>query len=122
MKYNDFTEMPVWQKGAEVIEKVYNLCLLLPKSEDYTLSSQLKRASLSITANIAESFGRKHSKDKINFYLFARGSTFEVQSHLLIGKKLGFFTSTEIEEIMNTCLDIIESLNKIMKVLSQPNP
>ena len=122
MKYNDFSEMPVWQKGAEVIEKVYKLCLLLPKSEVYTLSSQLKRASLSITANIAESFGRKHAKDKINFYIFARGSTFEVQSHLLIGKKLGFFTSIQIEEIMKTCVEIIESLNKIMKGLSQPNP
>ena len=122
MKYNDFTEMPVWQKGAEVIEKVYKLCLILPKSEVYTLSSQLKRASLSITANIAESFGRKHTKDKINFYIYARGSTFEVQSHLLIAKRLGFFTAIEIHEIMNTCLEIIESLNKIMKGLSQPNP
>ena len=122
MKYNDFSEMPVWQKGAEVIEKVYKLCLILPKSEVYTLSSQLKRASLSITANIAESFGRKHSKDKINFYIYARGSAFEVQSHLLIGKKLGFFNESEVQEINIICLEIIESLNKIMKGLIKPHP
>jgi len=78
MPYLDFTEMPVWQRANTVVEQVYSICSKLPRSEEYALSSQLKRAALSITANIAEAFGRNHSKDKINFYFYARGSAFEV--------------------------------------------
>ena len=84
MQYLDFTEMPVWQKANEVVEQVYAVCSRLPRSEEYALSSQLKRAALSITANIAEAFGRSHSKDKTNFYYNARGSAFEVRSHLIV--------------------------------------
>lgn len=79
---------------------------------------QLKRAALSITANIAESFGRKHSKDKINFYVFARGSSFEVISHLLVAVKLEFMNNESIEDAKMDCMEIIESLNKIIKTLS----
>jgi four helix bundle protein len=92
MQYLDFTEMPVWQKANEVIEQVYTICAKLPRSEEYALSSQLKRAALSITANIAEAFGRNHSKDKVNFYYYARGSAFEVRSHLIVGRNLKFVT------------------------------
>jgi four helix bundle protein len=56
MKFFDFTEMPVRQKANEAVEQVYRICLKLSRSEEYALSSQLKRAALSITANIAEAF------------------------------------------------------------------
>jgi four helix bundle protein len=92
MSYQDFSDMPVWKMSSKVVEDVYSLCLKLPKSEDYALSSQLKRAALSIPANIAEAFGRNHTKDKINFYYYARGSAFEVRSHLAIGLSLKFFS------------------------------
>ena len=110
--------MPVWQKANFVIEQVYAVCLKLPKSEEYALSSQLKRAALSITANIAEAFGRNHSKDKINFYFYARGSAFEVRSHLIVGRNLNFFTSEDITRIEEVCREIIEALNKIIKGLN----
>jgi len=118
VQFFDFTEMPVWQKANFVVETVYALCLKLPKSEDYALSSQLKRAALSITANIAEGFGRNHSKDKINFYYYARGSVFEVRSHLIVGKNLQFFTPDDINLLQDICKEIIEGLNKIIKGLS----
>ena len=107
--------MPVWQKANEVVEQVYTICLKLPRSEEYALSSQLKRAALSIAANIAEAFGRSHSKDKINFYYYGRGSAFEVRNHLIIGCKLKFFTKEDIEDIDAACKDIVEALNKIIK-------
>lgn len=110
--------MPVWQKANFVVEQVYAICLKLPKSEEYALSSQVKRAALSITANIAEAFGRNHSKDKINFYFYARGSAFEVRSHLIVGLNLKFFAPDDIIQIEATCKDIIEALNKIIKGLN----
>jgi four helix bundle protein len=103
MQYLDFTEMPVWQKANEVVERVYAICLKLPRSEEYALSSQLKRAAVSIAANIAEAFGRSHSKDKVNFYYYARGSAFEVRSHLIVGRNLKFFEQADIAKIDVAC-------------------
>jgi four helix bundle protein len=118
MQYLDFSDMPVWQKANGVVEQVYAICSKLPRSEEYALSSQLKRAALSITANIAEAFGRSHSKDKINFYYYARGSAFEVRSHLMVGRNLKFFAEEDITQIDAACKDIVEALNKIIKGLS----
>ena len=117
MQYLDFTEMPVWQKGLEIVEKIYELTGRLPRSEDFALSSQLKRASLSVPANIAEGFGRDHTNDKIRFYIYSRSSAFEIRSHLLAGQRVNFFTETEIRQINQLCLQIVEANNKIIKGL-----
>ena len=71
MLYNDFTEMPVWQKADEIVGEVYKLTETFPKREDYALCGQLRDAAISIAGNIAEGFGRGHKKDKINFYFFS---------------------------------------------------
>jgi four helix bundle protein len=118
MPYNHFTEMPVWQLADEVVGDIYKLTESLPKREDYALCSQLRNAAISITGNIAEGFGRRHKKDKINFYLFSRGSSFEVQSHLFSGQTAGYFNTAQIEPINQKCLKVIEALNKIIKGLN----
>ena len=115
--YNDFTEMPVWQLADEIVEDIYKLTESLPKREDYALCSQLRRAAISITGNIAEGFGRGHAKDKINFYFFSLGSSFEVRSHLFSGRRVGYFTNEQIEKVNQKCLKVIEALNKIIKGL-----
>ncbi|NLT96375.1 MAG: four helix bundle protein [Clostridia bacterium] len=75
--YKSFEDMPVWQKAFDLANKIYDLTEKFPKTEAYSLCEQLKRSAVSISANIAESFGRQHSADKINFYYFARGSLLE---------------------------------------------
>ena len=122
MAYNDFTEMPVWQKADEIIGDVYKLTDLLPKREDYALCSQLGHAAISIAGNIAEGFGRGHTKDKINFYYFSRGSCFEVRSHLYSGKTAGYFADGQIKPIGEKCMRVVEELNKIIKGLSDSQP
>ena len=117
MPYNDFTEMPVWQKADEIVGEAYKLTEVLPKREDYALCSQLRDAAISIAGNIAEGFGRGHKKDKINFYYYSRGSCFEVRSHLYSGKTVGYFTNEQVELINQKCLEVIEALNKIIKGL-----
>jgi four helix bundle protein len=118
MAYNDFTEMPVWQLGIEIVKEVYELTSKLPRCEDYALRGQTREAAVSLTGNIAEGFGRFHPKDKINFYLFSRGSSFEVRNHLLVGTTVGYYTSDEIAPINEKCLIVIQDLNKIIKDLS----
>ena len=129
MAYFDFTEMPVWQLSMEVVEEVYSLTTKLPKCEDYALRGQLRDAAVSIPGNIAEGFGRAHSKDKTNFYLYARGSSYEVRSHLIVGVRVNYFTADEIASLNSKCLTISEELNRIIKNLSgratsrpQPKP
>jgi len=120
MPYHDFTEMPVWQLAMEIVTDIYKLTEKLPKREDYALCGQMRKAAISITGNIAEGFGRKHTRDKINFYFFSRGSAFEEMSHLLCGKKVGYFSDEEILVIIHKCRQVIENLNKIIKGLTQP--
>lgn len=74
MAYYSFTEMPVWQIAQDIVQEVYSITEPLPKSEDYGLKGQLRDAALSISGNIAEGFGRYHTKDKINFYIISPGA------------------------------------------------
>ena len=77
MIYRSFTEMPVWQKAHNLADEVFQLTTSLPRSEDYGLTSQIRKSSNGVAACIAEGFGRSTKKDKSNFYIIARGSSFE---------------------------------------------
>ena len=66
--FKSFKEMPAWNDAMDLAEEIFRLSEHFPKKEDYGLTSQLRRAALSISANIAEAYGRNHTLDKINFY------------------------------------------------------
>ncbi|HEU5408017.1 MAG TPA: four helix bundle protein, partial [Nitrospira sp.] len=87
--------MPVWQKGMELAKKVFSLTEGLPRKEDYGLTSQLRRSALSVPGNLAEGFGRQHTKDKLNFYYASRGSLAETKSHLIYGEEVGYFAQND---------------------------
>ncbi len=93
MTYNSFTEMPVWQKAHNLSGEVFKLTIGLPRSEDYGLTSQIRKSSNGVAACIAEGFGRQTKKDKSNFSIISRGSSFETQNHLLYGNNVGYFES-----------------------------
>jgi len=116
--YRSFTEMPVWQKANKLAVDVFNLTVDLPRSEDYGLTSQIRRSSNSVSANIAEGFGRKTKKDKAYFYTISRGSAFETQSHLIYGTKVEYFNKEEVKELFEEYNNLIFELNKIIKALS----
>jgi four helix bundle protein len=113
MSYKDFTDMPVWQKALEVGEIVFLMTSSLPKSEDYGLTSQLRRASVSISANIAEAFGRSGNKDKAKFYDYSKGSAFETISLMYYGLKVGYFDSVKVEKCIELTREIIHEINKV---------
>ena len=88
MGYLSFEDMAVWRKAMDLATRIFYLTENLPRREDYGLTSQIRRSALSITGNIAEGFGRKHTKDKLNFYYDSRGSLAETKSHLIYGQKV----------------------------------
>ncbi|OGQ46660.1 MAG: four helix bundle protein [Deltaproteobacteria bacterium RIFCSPLOWO2_02_44_9] len=117
MKYNSFEEMVVWQKAMDLAVRIFKLTEKLPRKEDYGLTSQIRRAALSVPGNIAEGFGRKHTKDKLNFYYDSRGSLAETKNHLIYGKKVDYFTQTECGDLMKLTDDIWKELNMLISSL-----
>lgn len=113
-------DMEVWQKASDLSVDIYHLSEILPRSEDYGLTSQIRRSANSISANIAEGFGRKTKKDKANFYVIARGSAFETQNHLVYGMKVKYFEKSNVDDVFKKYDQLIFDLNKIIKTLSQP--
>ena len=110
--------MPVWQNAHKLATEVYKLTTDLPRSEDYSLTSQIRRSSNSIPANIAEGFGRKTAKDKVNFYVISRGSAFETQNHLIYGKAIGYFSITQSNLLVEQYDNLVFEINKIISSLS----
>jgi len=112
--YKNFREMPIWQKAMDIAEETHRLTDELPKKEDYGFTSQIRRSVLSISANIAEAFGRHHTSDKINFYYMSRGSLTETQSHLEYGRRVGYIRKINAEEMNRVLNDIYNDINKII--------
>jgi four helix bundle protein len=116
-KFKSFTDMKVWQLAHRLSIVIFKLTLNLPKSEDYALTSQIRRSSNSVSANISEAFGRSKKNDKNYFYTISRGSAYETQNHLLYGKGVGYFDAIQTETLFEEYSELIHQLNKIMKSL-----
>ena len=109
--------MPVWQKAMDLAVRIFDISERFPRKEDYGLTSQIRRSSLSISANIAESFGREHTLNKLNFYYNSRGSLAETKSHLIYGNKVRYFSQDEFVELNDQIHTIWGEINKIIVTL-----
>jgi len=122
--YKDFREMPVWQDAMQVATMIFELTEKLPKKEDYGFTSQIRRSALSISANIAEAFGRNHTADKINFYYYVRGSITETLSHCEYGKQVKYINAEQRNLLDDKLSTLLKSINQIIVTLrnkSKPN-
>lgn len=111
-----YKELLIWQKGIKIVVLVYKLTKDFPKEEIYALSSQLKRASVSIPSNIAEGFGRQTDKSFNHFLNISRGSLNEIETQLIIAKELEFIQN---ENIFNELLFLIEEEGKMINAFSK---
>jgi four helix bundle protein len=100
-KINNFTDLKVWQEAHKLALDVYKITENFPKQEIFGLTSQLRRAAVSVSSNIAEGFGRASPKEKLHFYSIARGSVYEIQSQLMLSKDLNYFNFETFEDIFN---------------------
>src|SRR6187399_2099408 len=89
---NSYKDLLIWQKGIDIVVNLYQLVGDFPKDEIYALTSQLKRASVSIPSNIAEGFGRQTDKSFNHFLNISRGSLNEIETQLIIAKELEFIS------------------------------
>lgn len=85
-----FTDLDAWKEGHQLVILIYMLTKQFPRDEQFGLTSQIRRAVVSITSNIAEGFSRNSYREKLQFYSMALGSLTEVQNQLLIAKDVGY--------------------------------
>ena len=102
-------------------KNTYLLSKSLPKDELFALSSQMKRAAVSISSNIAEGSSRNTTKDYIHFLSIARGSNSELWTQLLLCKELGFFSAEQLCESISLCEELSKMLNSMIAKLSEKN-
>ena len=110
-----FSDLTVWQKSYTLYLDIYQLTDTFPVKETYGITSQMRRASASIMANIAEGFSRYHFKDKIRFYYQARGSLSEVESFLYLARGLQMIDQNCFEINKEQCENIHRLLNGLIR-------
>ena len=107
---NNFRDLQVWKKSIFIVKKVYELTSVFPKDEIYGLTNQIRRAAVSIPSNIAEGAGRSSDADFNHFLAIAIGSSFELETQLIISKEL-LYTETENADML------ISELQEIQKMI-----
>jgi len=109
-----FTDLLAWQKGHLLLLNIYKLTEVFPKHEKYGLSSQIQRASVSETSNIAEGYGRYFYKESIKFYYYARGSLAEIENCLIIAKDLKYINPATYETFLSHLTECHKLLNGLI--------
>jgi four helix bundle protein len=99
MTIQKFTDLEAWKNAHELTLLIYKTTSKFPKSEEFGLKSQLRRAAISVESCIAEGFSRYHFKDRLNFYFMARGSVAEIQSQILTSRDLRLITPSKFNTI-----------------------
>ena len=110
-------DLDVWKRSMDLVFQVYKTTETFPKHEQYALTSQLRRAAVSIPSNIAEGAGRKNRKEFIQFLYVALGSLAELDTPLIIAGKLGYLPS--IEPFETAIIDIKKMLNGLIAYLKR---
>jgi four helix bundle protein len=114
----DFKNLRVWEKAYELTLSVYKKSRDFPKDEMYGLTSQLRRATSSIGANIAEGCGRRSDPEMRRFLQIARGSANEVEYHLLLARDLQFLSADDFNDLEAEVLEIQRMLASFVQRLS----
>jgi len=98
-KIKTFTDLKAWKESHNLLLLIYRETKKFPKEEMFCLTSQMRRAALSVTSNIAEGFGRQGLKEKIQFFYLAQGSLTELKNQILASKDIGYINKDILNEL-----------------------
>ncbi|MGN0006613.1 MAG: four helix bundle protein [Alistipes sp.] len=108
-----YKDLIVWQRSMVLAKNVYEIVKLLPKEEQFGLSSQMRRAAISIPSNIAEGQARNSSKEFKNFLSVAKGSAAELETQLLLCVEIGYCAATDIDTAVSLLAEVVKMINAI---------
>ncbi|MEX0954493.1 MAG: four helix bundle protein [Rhizobiaceae bacterium] len=112
-RINSYQDLIVWQQAMDLVVLIYKLTKSWPKEELYGLTNQVRRAAISVPANIAEGYGRESSASYQHFLRVAQGSLKELETHLLIAARTGMSTNSAVQPAMSAS----ESVGKLLRLL-----
>jgi four helix bundle protein len=95
-----YTELEAWKKARRLVKEIYLNTQSFPKEELYALTSQIRRASISVPSNIAEGIGRNHDKETIQFLYIAKGSLYEVETQMYLSFDLNYLSLENLNDIL----------------------
>ncbi len=113
---NRFEDLLMWQKAHRFVLDVYRLSQTFPKSETYGLSSQFRRAAVSIAANIAEGYRKRTKLDKLRFYNIAQGSIEESRYYLILTRDLGYGEVTQLQIMLEEISKLLEAYSHSIRL------
>jgi len=119
MAGQNYRDLIAWQKAMDLVEMVYQATKRFPKEETYALTSQLRRAAVSIPSNIAEGQGRASIKEFHNFLSIAHGSVREVETQIMIAQRLGYLGPEVVEGILQSAAEVGRLIKGLMNSLSR---
>lgn len=118
-KITTFTKLKAWQKAHTLVLEIYKCSADFPATEQFNLITQIRRAAVSITSNIAEGFNRFSPADKAHFYQMAVGSCGEVQNQLLIARDLGYLNGEIFQPMADMSVEVHRMLNSLIKAVKE---
>jgi four helix bundle protein len=110
-----FPELLVWRKAHEFVLEVYGLTAAFPKTESYGLTSQLRRAAVSIPANIAEGFRRRSAAEKVRFLNIAEGSIAESDYYLILSRDLGYGRPDKLIRLLDETSRLVAAYSRAIR-------
>lgn len=114
-KIKSFKDLDAWKEGHVLVLTIYKETKDFPREESFGLTSQIRRAVVSVTSNIAEGFSRFSYKEKLNFYSMALGSLTEVQSQILVARDVGYIKNEVYNDIDKQILKVSKIINGLIK-------
>ncbi len=125
MALESYRQLRVWQRGMQLAKDIHLLVQNFPKYEIYGLCSQLRRAAVSIPANLAEGHERESTKDYLRHISIAQGSLAETETHLLLAESLNYAASKQIAPLLDICMEqrrMLSGLRRSLKAKLNTNP
>jgi four helix bundle protein len=112
-----FRDLRVWQGAMDLVEMVYKVSVAFPRHETYGLTSQVRRAAISVPSNIAEGHSRRHTKEYLNFLSVAQGSLAELQTQIEIASRLGYVTTSAVIEVLDSSVAVSKQLHALRNAI-----
>ncbi len=119
MEISSYRDLKVWQAAISLTEAIYRRSADFPKAETYGLTAQVRRASVSIAANIAEGHGRETTPLFIQFLRVAQGSVKEAETHIIIAEKLAYLSADEAKGLLAQTDEIGRMLRALIRSLQE---
>ena len=113
----NYKELKVWQKSYQLCLEIYGINARFPKDEKYSLTSQIRRAVVSIPSNIAEGYGRKTTADYIRSLYIAYGSNCELETQMMLSGDLGYIDRDRLEVILGEINEVESMLKALIRSL-----